>query len=514
MENYKQIELQLEKAVLESKPELFNFVSFQHDNKEKFGIVLEQLEYNQPLSVIVPLFEKENDAFSLLTNAENILLQDSEIKSVLHKQQGLDTWKNVILSTGSNPTLELEAKLQNFMPKIVGANLASNNFSFKKTFDDCIQQNQQMLSQLSSNVPLEKIFDKVVNEVVNHSITHNYRQKKQSSSNLKNINEIQFQKLDMKNQIVSVLESIDNEHRNDDILFVNNFKQRFEKDSISKEDVNNLLARIMDVSNGQKTSDVINDFVEKKKTEILDSKNLQIPLHAVNNEVSEASLLNQGDRVGVIISDKYYYGNFITIEEENSKITIKGEDSKNKELPLDDNTVIYQLFESQQFLELHLKEKFAQEMSLVNWADLSFENQLQLLKGQNTELLQGVDNSSHDDLQFKIYVHQIDNDIDLKAHVKNPIGVDLNNFKFKGVELSEKQRKELENNEVIVFEVFDKDGTLQFAHDMKYDRDLNDVVVSPDKGINYAKNIKEGKEKGFYAKTTIENQGKSTSPKI
>ena len=48
MENYKHIELQLEQAVLESKPELFNFVSFQHDNKEKFGIVLEQFEYNQP----------------------------------------------------------------------------------------------------------------------------------------------------------------------------------------------------------------------------------------------------------------------------------------------------------------------------------------------------------------------------------------------------------------------------------------------------------------------------------
>ena len=514
MENYKQIELQLEKAVLDTKPELFNFVSFQHENKEKFGIVLEQLEYNQPLSVIVPLFEKQNDAFSLLTNAENILLQDSEIKSVLNKQQGLDTWKNVILSTGSNPTLELEAKLQNFMPKIVSNNLASNKFSFKKTFDDCIQQNQQMLSQLSSNVPLEKIFDKVVSEVVNHSLARNYNSKKQGHSELKSINEIQFQKLDLKNQIVSVLESIDNENRNEDILFLNNFKQRFEKDSISKEDVNNLLARIMDVSNGQKTSDIINDFVEKKKTEILDSKNLHIPLHAINNEVSEASTLNPGDRVGVIISDKYYYGNFITVDEETTKITIKDEDSKKLELPLDESTMIYQLFESQQFLELHLKEKFAQEMSLVNWADLSFENQLQLLKGQNTELLQGVDNSSHDDLLFKIYVHHVDNDIDLKAHVQNPIGVDLKNFTFKGAELSDLQRKELENNEVIVFEVFDKDGTLQFAHDMKYDRDLNDVVVSPDKGINYAKNIKEGKKKGFYAKTTIENKGKSNSAKI
>lgn len=514
MENYKQIELQLEQAVLESKPELFNFVSFQHDNKEKFGIVLEQFEYNQPLSVIVPLFEKENDAFSLLTNADNIVLQDSDIKSVLDKQQGLDTWKNVILSTGSNPTLELEAKLQNFMPKVVGANLASNNFSFKKAFDDCIQQNQQMLSQLSANVPLEKIFDKVVNEVVNHSITRNYRQNKKSNSNLTNINEIQFQKLDLKNQIISVLESINNENRNDDILFVNNFKQRFEKDSISKEDVNNLLARIMDVSNGQKTSDIINDFVEKKKTEILDSKNLHIPIHTISNEITESSNLDQGDRVGVIISDKYYYGNFIKIDEESNTITIKDEESKKIDLPFDESTMIYQLFESQQFLELHLKEKFAQEMSLINWDDLSFENQLQLLKGQNTELLTGVDNSSKDDLQFKIYVHQVENDIDLKAHVHNPTGVDLNNYKFKSVELSEKQRKELENNEVIVFEVFDKDGTLQFAHDMKYDRDLNDVVVSPDKGINYAKNIKEGKKKGFYAKTTIENKGKSTTPKV
>lgn len=112
-----------------------------------------------------------------------------------------------------------------------------------------------------------------------------------------------------------------------------------------------------------------------------------------------------------------------------------------------------------------------------------------------------------EDKEFKLMAKYDENkQLVLKPIFKNK-EFNLDEFEIKGHKLTADQKKDLKDNKIIVFEVHDKNGTLQFQSDMKYDAQLNDVLYNSNKGVSYAKTIKEGENNGFTAKTTIVDKG-------
>lgn len=521
--NYnKKFEEQLANAVIEKDELRMQFVSFNKNNKLNFGIVLDKLQLDTPISVIMPLFNKnENNEFSLMTNSINEVIQDSEISKIYEKNEGLKIWKELIKVTGSDPNLEIDSKMNNFILPIINNSLQSGSFSLTKTFDECVNTHKQILNQVESNPPLEKIFDKIVNEMVNQSATFKRKASHKDLENSKNsklstINELQFQKMDMRDKLISIIKQINSENQNKDIEFVHNFNFKFEKEGVTPENTNEFRNNYEKLSEGFRASEMINTFVEKHKSDILLKLNIQINPNEINKTLEKKELLKD-NFIGIQKNNKFYYGKFLNFEEQSNQITLEIQKDKSLIISLQDSTTIYKMFEHQQLLEQHIANKLREEKSLLDWKDLSFENQLRLLKGQNSSLINGVDTKTGEEFQFKIYafpttIDTLDNELKLITLTKKNVDFDFEKFEFAGKKLKKEEIEKLLNNEIIVFEVFDKEGTLQFTHDMKYDKDLNDIVVNPSKGINYDHNLKEGKEKGFYAQTKIENKGKS--PKI
>lgn len=508
-------EEQLEKAVIEKNDLTMQFVSYNKNNKQNFGIVLDKIQFDTPISVIMPLFNKnQNNEFSLMTNSINEVIQDLEISKIYDKKEGLNVWKELIKETGSDPNLEINSKMNNFISPKVNNSLKSDSFSLTKTFDECVNTHKQILSQVESNPPLEKIFDKMVNEMVNQTSTLKRKSllKEKETSKITTINQLQSQKMDMRDILISILTEINSENLKKDIEFVNNFKFKFEKEGVTQENSKEFRSNYEKLSEGFRASEMINTFVEKHKSEILSKLNIQINPNEINKTINKREVI-KNEFFGIEKNDKFYYGKVLNVDEQNNEITIDTGKNKPLLITLEENTLIYKMFAQQQLIEQHIARKLNEEKSLLNWNDLSFENQLRLLKGQNSSLIKGVDTKTGEEIEFKIYafptnVDTLDNELKLVTLKNNKdVNFDLEKFEFAGKKLKKDEIEKLSKNEIIVFEVFDKNGTLQFTHDMKYDKELNDIVVSPNKGINYARNLKEGKEKGFSAQTRIEKKG-------
>ena len=87
-------------------------------------------------------------------------LFDLEISKIYDKKEGLNVWKELIKETGSDPNLEINSKMNNFISPKVNNSIKCESFSLTKTFVECVNTHKQILSQVEFKKTIEKIFDK------------------------------------------------------------------------------------------------------------------------------------------------------------------------------------------------------------------------------------------------------------------------------------------------------------------------------------------------------------------
>lgn len=485
--------------------ERYDFVSFLKDGVEIFGIVREDIVYNgENFASVIPFFQTdiENpDDLKLLRNQESILIQKKEIQKVLEQKTGIDVWKDLIKKEGVNPELEISSKTKHIISPKVEKALTKNKFSLKKLFDDSLRDSQNILKGVARNANFEDVF----NEIFVCIKKSESFQKKTISAVYKMFQPIiEDESQTLQKRMNALVNVINEESKLEDLKFIDDFTHKFKNGELSDEDMVQLIKKYESLQDNS-ISSVITEFVEVKKQEL--------SLHPDEKIIEILNVNKEKVAINDIVSfeDKGKYQKGRVIGENEGLLKIELYDKSVKEVSEDNTT---KLFKGQKYTIEQVQKAFVDSNIQLKYDDLSNESKINLLKGEMSQIF----NSTYikqDQIGFKIsenkdfkLVVKFDENrkLVLKPVFKNN-EFKIDEFEMKGQKLTEDQKKDLLDNKMIVFEVFDKNGTLQYQSDMKYDAQLNDILYYSNKGENYAKSIKEGKSQEFTAKTTIIDKG-------
>ncbi|WP_139423935.1 hypothetical protein [Chryseobacterium mulctrae] len=486
--------------------ERYDFVSFLKDGVEIFGIVREDIVYNgENFSSVIPFFQTDTENpedLKLLRNQESILIQNKEITKILEQKTGIDVWKDLIKKEGVNPELEISSKTKHIISPKVEKALTKNKFSLKKLFDDSLRDSQNILKGVARNANFEDVFNEIF---VCIKKSESFQAKKTISAVYKMFQPIiEDESQTLQKRMNALVNVINEESKLEDLKFIDDFTHKFKNGELSDEDMVQLIKKYESLQDNS-ISSVITEFVEVKKQELsLHSEEKIIEILNVNKEKVAINDI-------VSFEDKGKYQKGRVIGENEGLLKIELYDKSVKEVSEDNTT---KLFKGQKYTIEQVQKAFVDSNIQLKYDDLSNESKINLLKGEMSQVF----NSTYikqDQIGFKIsenkdfkLVVKFDENrkLVLKPVFKNN-EFKIDEFEMKGQKLSEDQKKDLLDNKMIVFEVFDKNGTLQYQSDMKYDAQLNDILYYSNKGENYAKSIKEGKSQEFTAKTTIIDKG-------
>lgn len=486
--------------------ERYDFVSFLKDGVEIFGIVREDIVYNgENFSSVIPFFQTDTENpedLKLLRNQESILIQNKEITKILEQKTGIDVWKDLIKKEGVNPELEISSKTKHIISPKVEKALTKNKFSLKKLFDDSLRDSQNILKGVARNANFEDVFNEIF---VCIKKSESFQAKKTISAVYKMFQPIiEDESQTLQKRMNALVNVINEESKLEDLKFIDDFTHKFKNGELSDEDMVQLIKKYESLQDNS-ISSVITEFVEVKKQELsLHSEEKIIEILNVNKEKVAINDI-------VSFEDKGKYQKGRVIGENEGLLKIELYDKSVKEVSEDNTT---KLFKGQKYTIEQVQKAFVDSNIQLKYDDLSNESKINLLKGEMSQVF----NSTYikqDQIGFKIsenkdfkLVVKFDENrkLVLKPVFKNN-EFKIDEFEMKGQKLSENQKKDLLDNKMIVFEVFDKNGTLQYQSDMKYDAQLNDILYYSNKGENYAKSIKEGKSQEFTAKTTIIDKG-------
>lgn len=485
--------------------EKYDFVSFMKEDVEIFGIVREEVIFSgQNYSSIIPFFQTDKDSpdgLKLLRNQESILIDNKEIIKSLPQSEGMEVWKNLIKKEGVNPELEIKSKIKHIVSPKVEKAFSKNSFSFKKLFDDSIRDSQSILKGVGRNAS----FEDVLNEVF-VSVRKSEGARKKMSTAVYNMFKptIEDEGKPLQERMGALINAINEETKAADLKFIDDFTHKFKNGELSDEDIVALIKKY-ESNQDNSISSVITEFVETKKQELfLNHKKDSSEMLKVNSE-----LISINDVVAFEDKGKYFKGK--VIDSSDDKLKIQMFDKSIRECDVDKAT---KLFKGQKFTIEQIEKAFENTNIALKFNDLSSDSKINILKGELSQMFEATyikqDNNGFkisEDKEFKLMAKYDENkQLVLKPIFKNK-EFNLDEFEIKGQKLTIDQKKDLKDNKIIVFEVHDKNGTLQFQSDMKYDAQLNDVLYNSNKGVGYAKSIKEGEDKGFTAKTTIVDKG-------
>lgn len=303
------------------------------------------------------------------------------------------------------------------------------------------------------------------------------------------------------NALVNV---INEESKLEDLRFIDDFTYKFKNGELSDEDMVQLIKKYESLQDNS-ISSVITEFVEVKKQELsLHPDEKIIEILNVNKEKVAINDI-------VAFEDKGKFQKGRVIGENEGLLKIELYDKSVKEVSEDNTT---KLFKGQKYTIEQVHKAFVDSNIQLKYDDLSNESKINLLKGEMSQVFNStyikqdqIGFKVSENKDFKLVVKFDENrKLVLKPVFKNN-EFKIDEFEMKGQKLTDDQKKDLLDNKMIVFEVFDKNGTLQYKSDMKYDAQLNDILYYSNKGENYAKSIKEGKSQEFTAKTTIVDKG-------
>ncbi|MBD3906774.1 hypothetical protein [Chryseobacterium muglaense] len=486
--------------------ERYDFVSFLKDGVEIFGIVREDIVYNgENFSSVIPFFQTDTENpedLKLLRNQESILIQNKEITKILEQKTGIDVWKDLIKKEGVNPELEISSKTKHIISPKVEKALTKNKFSLKKLFDDSLRDSQNILKGVARNANFEDVFNEIF---VCIKKSESFQAKKTFSAVYKMFQPIiEDESQTLQKRMNALVNVINEESKLEDLKFIDDFTHKFKNGELSDEDMVQLIKKYESLQDNS-ISSVITEFVEVKKQEL--------SLHPDEKIIEILNVNKEKVAINDIVSfeDKGKYQKGRVIGENEGLLKIELYDKSVKEVSEDNTT---KLFKGQKYTIEQVQKAFVDSNIQLKYDDLSNESKINLLKGEMSQVF----NSTYikqDQIGFKIsenkdfkLVVKFDENrkLVLKPVFKNN-EFKIDEFEMKGQKLTEDQKKDLLDNKMIVFEVFDKNGTLQYQSDMKYDAQLNDILYYSNKGENYAKSIKEGKSQEFTAKTTIIDKG-------
>ncbi|PWN62420.1 hypothetical protein C1631_022915 [Chryseobacterium phosphatilyticum] len=492
--------------------ERYDFIGFMKDGVEIFGIVREEVNFSgQNYSSVIPFFQTDKDVqdgLKLLRNQESILIDNKEITKSLQQTDGMEVWKNLIKKEGVNPELEIKSKIKHIVSPKVEKAFSKNTFSFQKLFDDSIRDSQSILKGAGRNAN----FEDVLNEVF-VSVRKSEGARKKMKSAVYNMFKptIEDESKPLQERMGALINAINEETKAADLKFIDDFTHKFKNGELSDDDIVALINKY-ESNKDNSISSVISEFVETKKQEL--SLNKKSDSSETLNVNFKSITIN--DVVAFEDNGKYLKGKVIEYSEDKLKIQML--DKSIKECPADKAT---KLFKGQKFTIEQVEKAFLDSNILLKFNDLSNESKINMLKGDLSQMFEATyikqDNNGFkisEDKEFKLMVKFDENkQLILKPVYKNS-EFNLDELEIKGQKLSPEQKKDLLDNKIIVFEVHDKNGTLQYATDMKYDAELNDVFYKSNKGIDYAKSMKEGVKNEFTATTKIIDKGSSTGMKI
>lgn len=486
--------------------ERYDFVSFLKDGVEIFGIVREDIVYNgENFSSVIPFFQTDNenpDDLKLLRNQESILIQNKEIKKVLDQKAGIDVWKDLIKKEGVNPELEISSKTKYIISPKVEKALTKNKFSLKKLFDDSLRDSQNILKGVARNANFEDVFNEIF---VCIKKSESFQAKKTFSAVYKMFQPIiEDESQTLQKRMNALVNVINEESKLEDLRFIDDFTYKFKNGELSDEDMVQLIKKYESLQDNS-ISSVITEFVEVKKQELsLHPDEKIIEILNVNKEKVAINDI-------VAFEDKGKFQKGRVIGENEGLLKIELYDKSVKEVSEDNTT---KLFKGQKYTIEQVHKAFVDSNIQLKYDDLSNESKINLLKGEMSQVFNStyikqdqIGFKVSENKDFKLVVKFDENrKLVLKPVFKNN-EFKIDEFEMKGQKLTDDQKKDLLDNKMIVFEVFDKNGTLQYKSDMKYDAQLNDILYYSNKGENYAKSIKEGKSQEFTAKTTIVDKG-------
>lgn len=505
-----QIELLLKDP---EQKERYDFISFMQEGSEVFGIVREQIDYSgKNFSSIIPFFKTDNentDLLKLLRNQESILIPTEKIIKSLPQEQGMQVWKDLIKKEEVNPELEIGSKIKDIISPKVEKALTQNNFSLKKLFDDSLRETQSILKGAGRNATFEDCFNEIF---VCIKKSESFKMKKISSAVYKMFQPIlEDEGKSLQQRMNAMINVINDEKKMEDLKFIDDFSHKFKHGELTDEDIIGLIKKYED-NKDISISNIVSEFVETKKQEI---KLNGIGTTDVENKLSfHLEKINVKDIISFEDNGRFYKGRVL----ENNDGILKIQVGEKEKITTEDKSV--KLFKGQKFTHTEIIAAFEKSNIQLKFEELSNESKLNLLKGDFSQLITStVIKDDHNGFKkseqydFKLCIKYDENRKAILKPVYKNQNFNLDEFTYKNQKLNEDQKKDLLDQKVILFEVVDKDGNLQFKTDMKYDPQLNDILYNSNKGENYAKSLKEGYTKQFTATTTIIDKG-STGIKI
>lgn len=482
----------------EEKKHTYDFVCFDYAGMSVVGIPKEQVDANgQKYLSVIPFFEEhENNTFSLLRNQDSMLVPEKAVTAIVDHQEGLTLWKAQIKKEKVDVELEVRSKLKEIVEPVVNRNLSKANFSLTKVFDQSAAQAQQILSTAGRNVGFEDVYKEIFNSIKR---SDSFKLKAIGSSVYSMLQpKIENESISLKERMTSLIQTINDDNKQADFKFIENFSHKFKAGELSDNDVLELIEKYQS-NNCESVSQIISEFVELKKSELStkEAEHLQ-----VNNVVPQVN-----DVVACETSDgKVMKGKLSTYED--NKVNIKLFSGEIKTFPVDE-IKLTKLFKGQKYTVKELDTLLKESNIAFAWNDLSDQSKYKLLKGDTSEMLTAKhikENSfgfkEEKNREFKLYVKNENGKPVLSTAQRNEkFSLDL--FEQKGQKLTYEQKKDLKEGKTIKFTVVDNQGTLQYSASMKYDAQLNDVFVGSDIGKGFSRNMKEGVSKDFLASSKI-----------
>lgn len=491
--------LQLEQLLKDSEPrKKFDYVSFLKDNEIVFGIVREEVSAtNGNFLSVIPFFKSnENDNLELIRNTENILIPSKEVLKSLDQDEGLKIWKDLMVKEKVNPDLEVGSKLKEIISPKINQSISNKKFSLKSIVDSSIKDSQSILKGVGRNANFEDILQEVF---VSAKKSAPFQELAKSAVYKMFAKTIEDDSKPLKEKMNALVQVINDAEKENDLKFIDAFSHKFKNGELTDNDLIKLVS-IYQGHQGGNLSESLTEFVELKKQEL---SNSQSNLLSVNNEE-----VLKDNVVAFKNNNQFLKGRVEDITENSVKIkTLK---NQVYEVPREN---IVKLFQGQKYT-VEQAETLLEKSSLnIKWNDLSDESKISLLKGETTQLFRAThikeDTNGFKEAsekEFKLQISRNKNGLNVNPVFKNT-ELDFDNFELHGNKLTEEQKEELKNNKVIVFEVFDKNGTLQFSTDMKYDSELNDIFYDSNKGKNFGQ-LQKSTQNKYVAKTTIVDKGK------